>query len=198
MPNYNSETGIPFGVIDARRVHWLHEEIIQSGDSLSYREFLNETDRLIETFLSNADESAKDFFDDYCYDETAIANFQAEVDEISDWDEVDAETLEALRLILVEDAYLEFECESFRYEKDGEIYELSHLGGAPLIWAIRTPTLAPGRNCSPCCPGAIDLDNAEEGGFLAYAPPAHWFGEGECPYADWIVLEDDYLREDAA
>jgi hypothetical protein len=195
VTNCHPETGIPFGVISAQNVHWLHEEIIQNGESVDWREFLDETDRLIGTFLANADESAKDFFDDCIYDETAIANFQSEVDEIEDWDFLEDNILEELRDTLIEDACLEFQEEEYEYAKDGEHYSLSFLGGAPLIWVHQSPVLVPARQCSPCCPGAVDLNNPDEDGFLAYAPPAHWFDDGECPYTDLIVSTDDYLKE---
>lgn len=87
---------------------------------------------------------------------------------------------------------VQIEEENFRLERDGMILELSHLGGAPIIFVVKSPrVVSVGSLCSPCCPGAADLDSDEKTdvsdmhpdiranmtGHLAYDVPAEWYGQ---------------------
>lgn len=66
----------------------------------------------------------------------------------------------------------------------GVKYQLSTLGGAYLLWALKGPEAWANRLCSPCVPDAADLDGGftltseqrqeEEGDFLCYAFPRDW------------------------
>lgn len=53
---------------------------------------------------------------------------------------------------------------------------LGHLGGAPLLWVIESPYFTRASWCSPCVPGAGDLDNPKsltaEGGVRCHCLPA--------------------------
>jgi len=42
--------------------------------------------------------------------------------------------------------------------------------------------------CSPCAPGAGDIDSPDESGVWAYCPPPEWFGE--CPPTDIVTTEE--------
>jgi len=54
-----------------------------------------------------------------------------------------------------------------------EAYLVSWLGGAPLIWVTRSAYATPCRQCSPCVPGAGDLDSpgSHDELSLALCPP---------------------------
>lgn len=56
----------------------------------------------------------------------------------------------------------------------GVHYQISHLGGAELLWVLESPHTAEFSLCSPCCPGACDGDHPIVGGFKGYAVPAEW------------------------
>lgn len=86
-----------------------------------------------------------------------------------DFDDAFGEALEAFN-----DSY-EGEEESYRLEKDGLELELSYLGGAPLVWVLKSPRTARVRLCSPCCPNAGDLNSPDEDGVEAYTLPEDWF-----------------------
>lgn len=73
---------------------------------------------------------------------------------------------------------------------------LSPLGGAQLLWVMDSPYITPCASCSPCIPGAGDLDsptgffNPEDERFGAYDPaagkyahclPPEWFKDSEDP-----------------
>jgi len=79
---------------------------------------------------------------------------------------------EALERFL-DEVYLEEE--EYRLEKDGMTLGLSYLGGAPLVWVLDSPYTAIARPCSPCCPGAGDLDSRDESGIRCLSLPPEWF-----------------------
>lgn len=55
---------------------------------------------------------------------------------------------------------------------EGVQYHISWLGGAPLLWVFESPHINPHAQCSPCVPGAGDLDS--EGDVLCYDVPDDW------------------------
>ena len=67
------------------------------------------------------------------------------------------------------------ETESYSLTKDGLCLELSYLGGAPLVWVFKSPHTTLARPCSPCCPGAGDLDNKDATGIPTYDLPPEWY-----------------------
>jgi len=74
---------------------------------------------------------------------------------------------------------IEIEEETYRLEdaETGMILELGYLGGAPLVWVIKSPHRASVRECSPCCPNAGDLDSKVEPGMgvVCYDLPPDWY-----------------------
>ena len=53
---------------------------------------------------------------------------------------------------------------------------LSYLGGAPLVWVFESPHTTVTRACSPCVPGAGDLDSPGDG-VRCYTLPLEWFAD---------------------
>lgn len=82
-----------------------------------------------------------------------------------------------------------YQCDESQYEGEyeGVKYGLSCLGGAYLLWVFEGPKGWAYRLCSPCCPGAADLDGGftlmtenefpDEGDYLAYCVPRSWLIE---------------------
>lgn len=59
---------------------------------------------------------------------------------------------------------------------------LSWLGGAQIVFVTRSPFLTRRGLCSPCVPGAVDLDSGESAdGSIGYDVPPDWREEGEAP-----------------
>jgi hypothetical protein len=83
-----------------------------------------------------------------------------------------AEVIDAVVTVLYENEYFQSDGEDTYNYTDGEFtYELSYLGGAPLIWVTKSPFVTYCRTCSPCVPNAGDLDNGmsqDEGNCIAY------------------------------
>ena len=68
------------------------------------------------------------------------------------------------------------ECYELEY-KDGMKLGLSYLGGAPLVWVFESDYVVNAPACSPCVPGAGDLDSrgASSGGSVrCYGLPPEW------------------------
>lgn len=65
--------------------------------------------------------------------------------------------------------------ENWVLEKDGLKLGLSWLGGAPLVWVFESPHTTTATPCSPCVPGAGDLDTPSDDGIRCYTLPTEWF-----------------------
>lgn len=59
-------------------------------------------------------------------------------------------------------------------ELEGVHYLSSWLGGALLFCITKSPITGEYARCSPCVPGAGDLDTPREGGFTTYDVPKDW------------------------
>lgn len=99
-------------------------------------------------------------------------------------EEISEQVMEALN----DSGSTQFDEEEYEYITETEQYLLSYLGGAPMIWAMKTPFLTKARLCSPCVPNAGDLDSPDPDGYECYAVEPDWF-EGECPYEVYPVPE---------
>ena len=53
--------------------------------------------------------------------------------------------------------------------------EMNHLGGALLVWVMKSPHITQCRECSPCVPRAGDLSAKDEHGFDTYDLPKDWY-----------------------
>ncbi len=193
MPsNINPETGIAYGVIDARKVPDLWDAITQDGVNETEQEARRNVEKDLKFRFADFDAAIEfEGIDDGEKDEDEIND--EKVDILSDWltecilratdlggcgaDEIAEEALDVIEIdsgtfdiqelidavmrALDDRDYFNFDqadC-SFSYEDAGFQYRLGDLGGAPLIWVIKSPYVTPCKTCSPCVPNAGDLDN---------------------------------------
>ena len=140
MPNYNPDTGVPYGVIACNSLDsdLVNELWYTHGTDLSYEEAVRELRNEV-----NAEVEAGELDED---------DFDSELDLRAEHIEIDEPTIEGV------------------YE--GVHYHISWLGGAPLLWVFESPHINPHAQCSPCVPGAGDLDS--EGDVLCYDVPDDW------------------------
>lgn len=146
MSNVNTATGIRYGVISANSVPDLYDEITTNGESLNWRAHIAEAESRVAALL----------------EELGASRAEREAKDIVsnlDWDGI------------------EFDEQDYEYtDSDGNQFQLSHLGGAPLIWCIKTSSVVHCRSlCSPCVPNAGDLDSgivSAEDGYECYGVPA--------------------------
>ena len=172
--NINSETGIPYGVVNGNAVPNLLDDIFSNGDSLSYAALKAELSGKIAGALADA-------IGDHCHNGAELVKRGVDCDEI-----VDSLLDSGLN------DNIQFEEEDFSYA-DGEAkYLLGWLGGAPLVWVVDSPYLAYAPGCSPCVPNAGNLDDiagADECGTLCYCCPPDCF-DSEDESADKYELSD--------
>ncbi len=160
MVNRNPETMIRYGVISGNSVPELLEDILTCGQNLSEEERDNEEQESLQTALKNA-----------------LAEWNPECADILE-DIVDQEGLAGqVRDCLMErdvgDEAIEEPVMTYELDtREGEIkLRLDWLGGAPLIYVLESPWLMECRPCSPCIPGAGDLNSpaGDSAGVRAYS-----------------------------
>jgi hypothetical protein len=161
--NINPETGIPYGVISC---HNLDSEIVdmieRNGDNVSERE----AEEQFRSQINNEIEAGK----------LSADLFTEEMERrIHEWHECSGEHVYR---------YVE-------YDDDGKVEVEIHtgwLGGAQLLFVIRSPFLCFAPPCSPCVPNAGDLDNRYEGevsgAVTCYDVPPEWRADAERPNAE--------------
>jgi hypothetical protein len=81
--------------------------------------------------------------------------------------------------------------DTYRYERDGYVLETSSLG----IYVTRSPYYTFAAFCSPCCPGAGDLDSPRltaESGVKTYCLGPEWFDDEHATmlYTAFNVADD--------
>ena len=149
--NTNSKTGIRFGVI---AVNDLNSDVVEDlwygygAVDLSYQAAMEELDAEIgweaDRLIETGELQAEDR--DWYVDR--------ETDKRRDDIQIDEPTIEGT------------------YE--GVQYQISWLGGAPLLWVLESPVISKAQPCSPCVPNGGDLDNLCEDGVECYGVPDDW------------------------
>ena len=80
------------------------------------------------------------------------------------------------------------------YEREG--YQLTDCLNSD-IFVIRAPYYTRAQFCSPCVPGAGNIDNYCEDGPKTYCLGHDWFDDGKAPYKVWRVSDDtEVMPED--
>lgn len=58
-------------------------------------------------------------------------------------------------------------------------YEITHLGGAALLYVTHSPRIGRFDLCSPCVPNACNLSSPNPEGFEGYTVPDDWLWKGD-------------------
>ena len=151
--NTNTTTGLPYGVISGQNLHpdvahMLWERAYDICAEAAYQEVLDTWHRAAVAHVSVGGDPED-------YDEDWVALHIAE--------EMDGWTCDE-------------PCAQVEY--DGVNVVVSHLGGAMLVTSIDGPISGFRSWCSPCVPGAVDMDSGC-GSLEAHGVPADWLpGEG--------------------
>ena len=74
----------------------------------------------------------------------------------------------------------------YEYLNDG--YDLRFTPDSTFIWVSKSPYITECKFCSPCVPGAGDLDNPIIGGIKTYCLDSSWFEDNKAPY-EYTKLE---------
>jgi hypothetical protein len=148
--NVNLETGVRYGVIalnniDSDTAQWLWTE----GENISEREALDDLQLDIEEAI--AQEIAAGTLDvDTDVDDEARRRFERSCD-----------------CLEIDEPHIEGEYDDIKYA-------ISWLGGAPLLWMLKSPHTTYANLCSPCVPNAGNLDSLNSDGYECYDVPPDW------------------------
>lgn len=192
MVNCNPDTGIRYGVIAVSSLNQdlAHELWYGSGArDLSYEAALAElradmtaqADRIEEEAIDSAARAARETG---ITDAEALANLEAQCIEAAyesqgfadREDFVEAQVERLSEHIEIDQPIIQGTC-------DGVTYQIGWLGGAPLLTVLHGPVGWAWSLCSPCVPGAADLDSGfdvalAEGelrtGYQCYVVPKEW------------------------
>ena len=137
MPNYNSDTGLPYGVVQANSL---------------------QPDLLDELYFK-----ASDIVQQKLLDEEAEIRAENGQDPDADWQD------EFLDGCTIDEPTAHFEYEGIHLQ-------FSWLGGAPIVFSFNGPVQKVASYCSPCVPGAANLDSGE-GDIECHGFPAEWYAE---------------------
>lgn len=170
VPNHDPVTGFPYGVFQGNNAMDLLNEIQTQGYDLSIHEAEANVRQAIKDFLEDVDpeESLFDALKVALRAIDQIGNVHNDrllswVAEHGDRDQhaFDIDGLTDDVLDYMHEHWDTDEMGPMLYAEDDVVYRQSWLGGAPLVWVIRSRFLAAAQGCSPCVPGARDLDSPE-------------------------------------
>ena len=149
LANQNPETGIRYGIISANS---LHPDVI---DNLCYG--AQATDVRYEEACADLEAAIRHAVSDF------LSNRQIQ--------HLIAEAIEMF----------EHECDEPIHEGkyEGVEYRTTWLGGALHVWIFESPVVGNYQQCSPCVPGAGNLDCPDLDGVVCYDVPKEWRADYE-------------------
>ena len=175
LPNRNPETGIRYGYISANSLDpdILHDLMygLRAKD-LSRQEALVALDAELENEANKIEEDARtaldhrllasQFWNEQCVEKAYHhLGFDGRENFIASRREE-------------REAHIQIDEPIIEGELDGVKYHTSWLGGALHLWVFFSPRTAFFRECSPCVPGAGNLDCPDVDGVLTYDVPFEW------------------------
>jgi hypothetical protein len=162
LANIDNATGIRYGVIHAHSVNPdALDDIYTRGENLSYKAAKDEAQATLRQDM----ESTLDDLGVLPYSDRQ--RYVARVSE-SVWDDIEQEWND----------HYEEDNDTYRYGSDGYVIETSWLG----LYVIKSPFYTLAAYCSPCCPGAGDLDTPDPEGVKTYCLGPDWFEDNTAPY----------------
>lgn len=174
--NFNPETGIAYGYISANS---LDPEVV---DTLLYRSgaldwsFLEAHKEMLTGFIAE-----HDLWADAAPTAAKLTTYQSSCElfkSVCDW-------IDKVEYTMPDEVFDEYQSRLDVLEgldepqvegrHEGTHYMTSWLGGALNFFIFDSPETTEARPCSPCVPGAGDLNNADSGGsVLCYDVPSDW------------------------
>lgn len=184
--NIDVATGIRYGVIHENSLNQdAISDIRDNGENLTYAAAVAEARSMIAGALSPvlSDLGVLSHVSKYMPRKEDQAKVAAEVDAIVDsvWSDIEDDW---------NDQY-QGEDEVYRYDRDGYILQTTDLG----LYVTQSPFYTFAAFCSPCCPGAGDLDHPthDESGVKTYCLGPEWFDDNGAPYRVYRVADNTEL-----
>lgn len=144
MQNVNPTTGVRYGYISANS---LHPDVLQQ---LQYGS--RAVDVHYENFKTEIYAAMRAGLDDYLSVRAIDAAYDVAIEEADFYDDEPVH----------------------EGEYEGVYYRTSWLGGALNVWIFESPVIGTYAKCSPCVPGAGNLDCPTEDGVVCYDVPEDW------------------------
>lgn len=173
MSNVNPDTGVRYGVIALNNLDSELGQELMFGAKAKDLTYLSAYAEAEAKAQQEADEAASeqgisdDELESFCEDRV-----EAAMEQFTDTWQCDEPTIEGTH--------------------DDVKYQVSWLGGAPLLWVLHSPHIVhANRLCSPCVPNAADLDSglATDGtGFECYGIPDDWMPSAQLN----LLMERDH------
>jgi hypothetical protein len=166
MYNCNLETGIPYGVISCNSLPaWIWNEIDGMDCPVEREAF---ADYVRDCAVADADRGY-----------VTVADFDGDQAEEDVYDLIAREDTDVLRELCERDPGDSWESDFGAFRRFGEIdgckVSVAELGGALNFWVEFSPYIGKYRPCSPCIPGAGDLDSPDpDDGIECYDVPPEW------------------------
>lgn len=175
MRNVDPETGIHYGVVDARKVEELWHDIESNGENETWEDVVESTKQAVGEVLGDYDESMG-WTELQSRFRELVNQLSGHPDDLAEYLGVSEQELtfkfeEVVSYFLEEDIPPD-EC-VFTWENEGAVYETRYLGGAPLVFVRKSPYVVDASGCSPCVPNAGDLENS--GHLVSYCPPPAYY-----------------------
>lgn len=166
--NRDAETGIRYGVISQNSVSgYAMDDVFSNGEDEG---FLSAKKDLVES-LKNAILLA---VEDYgSLSEDSAEDMAGEIINSDDFQWADSD-----------------ESGPYSYESDGVSVQTTSNND---LWVFKSPLYTKAQFCSPCVPGAGNLNTYCENGPKTYCLPADWFEDGKAPYSIWSVETDELI-----
>lgn len=155
-PNVNPITGIAYGVISGNSLDGdtLHD-LMTEGTNLTERDAMSELRASIAADARDIEDG--DAFT--CWEDLGH-------DDRDDY--IECEFERRCAEIQIDEPVIEGTCE-------GVSYMVDWLGGAIVVFILESPVVVMANQCSPCIPGAGDLDHLTDGfGVACYGVPQDW------------------------
>jgi len=74
---------------------------------------------------------------------------------------------------------------------EGQGYRMRQGNEEAYVWVTQSPYYCLARYCSPCMPGAGNIDEPDEGGVSTYCPGHDWFEGGQAPFTIYSVATNE-------
>ena len=156
--NIDTTTGIRYGVICQHSVMpEALDDVFTQGDDLSFAAWKKDLTAKIRAAIADAADDCT------CRNEDIADEFAGDIaDRIVE--ESDYDSSESI----------------YRYERDGYVIENSP--SLMCLMILKSPYKTRAAFCSPCVPGAGDLDSPRDDGAETYCLGADWFEDEKAPY----------------
>ena len=172
--NIDAETGIRYGVI-GQNAEPLNPDAVQeiwhSGTNLSYENYLDGAKAKLRSALS-------DYFSDYKHGSDAKSKLDRAVDDALD---------------VVSDGLgdnYQGDNDAMLFQSDG--YKIQT--GETDLWILKSPFYTHAQFCSPCAPGAGNLDSHCADGPKTYCLGHDWFDDEKAPYPVYSVATGEQVN----